>query len=1012
MMACCWGIDHFETSLKGRKFVVYSDHRPLEKLSVVHTKTLNRLQQKMNEYDFIIQYKKGSEMPADFLSRNVLEEIDLFNADLPELQKEDEFADSVIQFLQNNQLPADKSKAAYVAKVAPSCFLEDGILWRRLTRHDMPARTVLVVPKAVVDDLVQETHGSLMGGHEGITKTKERLLQSYYWPNMDHDITRHTSTCQRCQSRRKDIHPIKNLLSPLPQCSALNQRVHFDLFGPLKTSSEGKKYVLCITDAFTKYAEMLAIDNKEAPTVAKAIFEKWVCRFGTPLEFVSDNGREFCNNFTKELFKLLQIKHTTTTPYWPQCNSQAEVANKTIQKYLASFVDGSTLDWPLYMAPMAFAYNTSLHRTIKSTPFFLTFGVEPRYPSFPNPEVQRYYGESQAAEWYNRLLHCRQIAAQQQATATNRAAQDYNKTAAPHNFQAGQCVWLNEMNFLGRNRKLSPNWTGPYTIIQVLPAGVVELQLQNRKLRVNVGRIKPYLLPVAMQLRETQLPRMPPPPAPPVPAAQPQRAPLQPNLRPQVPRQRREDAQPIQYRQLQYADPLPPPMQPVLPAVPPPLPQPMPDPPARRGRGRPPLPRPILLMPNILGAGGQHPLPAPQLPLPPPPPPPPQVADRMMTRAMTRAQERAALQPAQANSLLAAVNGSAQQYLTSAFQPRMHQSVAEGPEFVSDEYGLPKLFPGDKQPKSIRRRRQFLQRLSPYKRNLLLTGDPFFAFDPIAYELCLTVPRQQLPPVIAEEFEYLLLPDFPPEPLPVPAPAPAPAPAPLFPVPDDAAANPPQWPAPPNIVDGAQQLVWRDLSSSDGSGTSTPLVTPPQSPSEIVPTPRGPGRPRKGPDVDGATAMANTWSTYDRPGNYFLRSSPPHMAHVPQSPNIPLSGWHKYLQKTKEVFDDLTQLPPPGWKPPKEERDAYRAVHGPSITKRAVQGMKRANDIITTPPFVPPRSPESQRRRMERPLFAGTTNVLRAAANIVLTPPFPLAPGDLSPPPPRRNTGARPKQPK
>jgi hypothetical protein len=28
----------------------------------VHTKTLNRLQEKMNAYDFIIQYKKGSEM--------------------------------------------------------------------------------------------------------------------------------------------------------------------------------------------------------------------------------------------------------------------------------------------------------------------------------------------------------------------------------------------------------------------------------------------------------------------------------------------------------------------------------------------------------------------------------------------------------------------------------------------------------------------------------------------------------------------------------------------------------------------------------------------------------------------------------------------------------------------------------------------------------------------------------------------------------------------------------------
>jgi hypothetical protein len=72
MLACCWGIDHFEVYLRGRKFVIYSDHRPLEKLLCVHDKTLNRLKQKMNEFDFIIQYKKGSEMPADYLSRNVL----------------------------------------------------------------------------------------------------------------------------------------------------------------------------------------------------------------------------------------------------------------------------------------------------------------------------------------------------------------------------------------------------------------------------------------------------------------------------------------------------------------------------------------------------------------------------------------------------------------------------------------------------------------------------------------------------------------------------------------------------------------------------------------------------------------------------------------------------------------------------------------------------------------------------------------------------------------------------
>jgi len=74
----------------------------------VHKKTLSRLEQKMTEYDFIIQYKKGSEMPADFLSRNVLAEIDVFTPDLPILQQRDEFAHSVIEFLQKGSLPADR----------------------------------------------------------------------------------------------------------------------------------------------------------------------------------------------------------------------------------------------------------------------------------------------------------------------------------------------------------------------------------------------------------------------------------------------------------------------------------------------------------------------------------------------------------------------------------------------------------------------------------------------------------------------------------------------------------------------------------------------------------------------------------------------------------------------------------------------------------------------------------------------------------------------------------------
>jgi hypothetical protein len=48
MQAAIWGMDHFGTLLRGR------------------------LQEVMNTYDFDIIYKKGSEMPADYLSRNLV----------------------------------------------------------------------------------------------------------------------------------------------------------------------------------------------------------------------------------------------------------------------------------------------------------------------------------------------------------------------------------------------------------------------------------------------------------------------------------------------------------------------------------------------------------------------------------------------------------------------------------------------------------------------------------------------------------------------------------------------------------------------------------------------------------------------------------------------------------------------------------------------------------------------------------------------------------------------------
>jgi hypothetical protein len=51
MQAAIFGMETFEVHLRGRHFKLFTDHKPLEKLGKVHTKTLNRLQQMMNLLD-------------------------------------------------------------------------------------------------------------------------------------------------------------------------------------------------------------------------------------------------------------------------------------------------------------------------------------------------------------------------------------------------------------------------------------------------------------------------------------------------------------------------------------------------------------------------------------------------------------------------------------------------------------------------------------------------------------------------------------------------------------------------------------------------------------------------------------------------------------------------------------------------------------------------------------------------------------------------------------------------
>jgi IS30 family transposase len=102
------------------------------------------------------------------------------------------------------------------------------------------------------------------------------------------------------------------------------------------TADSNKKFVLCITDAFTKYTVVTAIASKDAETVADAIYRDWFSKFRILAQIHMDGGKEFINKLSAELFQLLNVSHTKTSPGHPQCKW------KYLTKQLKSFC---TLSW-------------------------------------------------------------------------------------------------------------------------------------------------------------------------------------------------------------------------------------------------------------------------------------------------------------------------------------------------------------------------------------------------------------------------------------------------------------------------------------------------------------------------------------------------------------------------------------------------------------------------------------------------------------------------------------------
>ena len=165
----------------------------------------------------------------------------------------------------------------------------DGILRRRY--EDLETKQEwkqLVVPQSLQEEVIEELHTGVMGGHIGESKTLQQLKHRFYWPGHSLDVKRWCQTCSICASHKtatpKNCAPLQMIKAGSPI-----QVIAVDIMGPLPESSKNS-YILVVGDYFTRWMEAYAIHDQEAATIAQKLVDDVFCQLGIPEQLHSDQG--------------------------------------------------------------------------------------------------------------------------------------------------------------------------------------------------------------------------------------------------------------------------------------------------------------------------------------------------------------------------------------------------------------------------------------------------------------------------------------------------------------------------------------------------------------------------------------------------------------------------------------------------------------------------------------------------------------------------------------------------
>lgn len=134
---------------------------------------------------------------------------------------------------------------------------------------------------------------------------------------MRDDIKNYVNACTQCSLNKHSI-KTKEKLTLTDTSEQPFDLVLIYTVGIVPTTAKGNKYIVSMQCNLTKYVIYAPVPDKSASTIARALVDDLILRFGPVKPLLSDAGTDYVNEVMSGICELLHIQKRQATTAHPE----------------------------------------------------------------------------------------------------------------------------------------------------------------------------------------------------------------------------------------------------------------------------------------------------------------------------------------------------------------------------------------------------------------------------------------------------------------------------------------------------------------------------------------------------------------------------------------------------------------------------------------------------------------------------------------------------------------------